>query len=77
MSGLAAYRPPDGFDSENIRGMSVKTIEKSDIIAKYSMTGSIKRTASELNVSHSTVWRVLIEAGLYTQSACRGYLQAV
>ena len=44
----------------------MKTIEKSDIIAKYSMTGSIRRTASELNVSHSTVRRVLIEAGLYT-----------
>ena len=50
----------------NVRGISVKTIEKSDIIAKYSMTGSIKRTASELNVCHSTVRRVLIEAGLYT-----------
>ena len=75
MNGLAAYRPPDGFDSENIRGMSVKTIEKSDIIAKYSMAGSIKRTASELNVSHSTVRRVLIEAGLYTsqraEDVCR------
>lgn len=59
----------------NVRGISVKTIEKSDIIAKYSMTGSIKRTASELNVCHSTVRRVLIEAGLYTsqraEDVCR------
>lgn len=53
----------------------MKTIEKSDIIAKYNMTGSIKRTASELNVCHSTVRRVLIEAGLYTsqraEDVCR------
>ena len=75
MNSLAAYRLPDGYDSENVRGMSVKTIEKSDIIAKYSMTGSIRRTASELNVCHSTVRRVLIEAGLYTsqraENVCR------
>ena len=75
MNGLAAYRLPDGYDSENVRGMFVKTIEKSDIITKYSMTGSIKRTASELNVCHSTVRRVLIEAGLYTsqraEDVCR------
>ena len=53
----------------------MKTIEKSDIIAKYSMTGSIKRTARELNVCHSNGRRVLIEAGLYTsqraEDGCR------
>ena len=44
----------------------MKAVEKDSIIETYEVTGSIRRTAQELNISHSTVRRVILEAGLYT-----------
>lgn len=44
----------------------MKSVEKNSIIEVYSRTDSIRRTARELNIAHSTVRRAILEAGLYT-----------